>query len=182
MPQISLKSNARELLATIRADEREIKRALMRAVNRTADNFATAGAREVAKVYNVAVRTAREQISTRYGRVDNPTAYVVASGHAIALSEFGARWSRNMAGASFKVKRGGQRQTLAGTFTTGLQSGHKGVFERRGDKRLPIDEKYSIGVPGMFGATQVQDILASVALDRFTVNLQSQLDYLFRRR
>lgn len=176
---VSVESNVREQMARLTAARRELQdKAIVRALNRTADNVRAEAVRRIRETYTLKAGTVRGQMSISRAWSGKLEAAVSANGRPIPLYEFSARWTPRMAGASFAVKRG-QRKSLPNTFIATMPSGHKGVFERRGTKRLPIDEKYSIGVPGMFGAKEVQAVLQSVAYSQFDKNLSQQIKFLF---
>lgn len=179
MLTVSVQSNVREQLDRLNGARRDLKeKAIVRALNRTVDNVRAEAVRRVRETYTLKAGTVRQQMSVEKAWGGRLSASVVANGRPIPLYEFAARWTPRMQGASFAVKRGA-RKTLADTFIATMKSGHKGVFERQGAKRLPIEEKYSIGVPGMFGAKDMQRVLAAVGMQRFSVNLSQQVKFLF---
>ena len=179
MLTVSVQSNVRAQLDRLSLARREIKeKAVVRALNRTVDNVRAEAVRRVRETYTLKAGTVRQQMRVEKAWGGRLSASVVASGRPIPLYEFAARWSPRMAGASFAVKRG-NRKTLKDTFIAEMKSGHKGVFERQGAKRLPIEEKYSIGVPGMFGAKDMQRVLSTIGMQRFNVNLAQQIKFLF---
>lgn len=59
------------------------------------------------------------------------------SGQPVPLVAYPHRQTKK--GVSVEVNRG-KRTLVAGSFVATMQSGHKGVFRRRGKARLPIDE------------------------------------------
>lgn len=179
MLTVSVESNVREQLARLEAGRRELKeRGIVRALNRTVDNVRAEAVRRVRETYTLKAGTVRQQMSVEKAWGGRLAASVVANGRPIPLYEFSARWSPRMAGATFAVKRGA-RKSLPHTFIATMQSGHKGVFERQGRKRLPIEEKYSVGVPGMFGAMDMQSVLSTIGMQRFQINLAQQIKFLF---
>lgn len=181
MFQVSVKGNVKERMADLDGQRRELQdKAVMRALNRTVENVRAEAVRRLRDSYNIKAGVIRDQMTLRTAWSGNLKASVVANGKPIPLYEFSPRWSPRDPGASFEVRRG-TRKTLAHTFVARMKSGHKGVFERIGKSRLPIEEKFSIGVPGMFGAKAVQEALEVIGRSRFVVNLNQQIDYLFKR-
>lgn len=179
MLTVSVQSNVREQLDRLSKARRELKeKAIVRALNRTVDNVRAAAVRKIRETYTLKAGTVRQQMSVEKAWGGRLSASVVANGRPIPLYEFAARWSPRMPGASFAVKRG-QRKTLKNTFVATMQSGHTGVYERQGKQRLPIDEKYSVGIPGMFGAKEMTKALSSVGVERFQINLAQQIRFLF---
>lgn len=179
---VSVESNVQQQLARLTNAKRELAdKAILRALNRTADNVRAEAVRRIRETYTLKAGTVRGQMSISRAWSGKLEAAVSANGRPIPLYEFSARWTPRMDGASFAVKRG-QRKTLKNTFIATMDSGKTGVFERRGTKRLPIDQKYSIGIPGMFGAKEVQDVLKEIAFSQFDKNLSQQIKFLFPER
>lgn len=181
MPKVSVQSNVKEVMADLALAQRELKDvAIVRALNRTVENVRAEAVRKIRDTYVLNASTVRDQMYITRAWTGRLEASITASGKPIPLISFNATWRQKWpGGARFSVRRGA-RKSLPDTFIATMRSGHVGVFERTGRKRLPIEEKFSIGVPGMFGAKQVQDTLEQVADDRFTVNLNQQLKFLFK--
>lgn len=75
-----------------------------------------------------------------------------ASGAPVPVSEYPYRQTKR--GVSLSINKG-RRVLLAGAFVATMRSGHVGVYRRRGDKRLPIDEVFT---------TRVSDVLRNDGL------------------
>lgn len=67
----------------------------------------------------------------------------------VPLSEYPIRQVK--AGVQIQVNRSGARALVRSAFLATMRSGHRGVFRRRGDKRLPIDELFTTRVSDVFG-------------------------------
>lgn len=65
-------------------------------------------------------------------------------------------------GVGITYQIGNVRKTAANLFIAGLKSGHGAVFHRRGEKRLPIDERMGPSIPKSFINNRVQAALHSV--------------------
>lgn len=62
------------------------------------------------------------------------------SGQLVPVVEFPHRQNRKGVVVSINV---GQRKLIRSAFVARMKSGHVGVFRRRGDERLPIDEAFT---------------------------------------
>lgn len=179
MVVIDVQSNIREQMAKLDAARRDLQdKAIVRALNRTADNVRAEAVRQIRQSYTLKAGTVRDQMSISRAWSGKLQAAVSANGRPIPLYEFSARWTPRMKGASFAVKKG-KRKTLPHTFIATMKSGKVGVFERKGASRLPIEQKFSVGVPGMFGAKEVQAVLREVTYAKFTQNFAQQIKFLF---
>ena len=182
MLTVSVESNVKEQLARLESGRRDLEeKAIVRALNRTADNVRAEAVRRIRETYTLKASTVRGQMSIGKAWSGKLEASVSANGRPVPLYEFSARWTPRMKGASFAVKKG-SRKTLPHTFIATMKSGKVGVFERKGSNRLPIEQKFSIGMPGMFGAKQVQTVLEQLAFDSFDKNFSQQIKYLFPER
>ena len=63
-----------------------------------------------------------------------------------------AKFPHSMSGLGAIVTFGGATRLIGHAFTARMKSGHLGIYHRRGDKRLPIDEVFSSRLPARFGA------------------------------
>lgn len=177
--RIELRSNAKQVAAQVALDAAEFRTATMRSLNRAADGTKTDATRRIRETYNVTLKALQPAFYTRKATRDTLTAIVGASGRPLRLIGFAARQVAR--GVSVSVRRG-SRKVLAGAFIARMPSGHTGVFMRRSGKRLPIDEKYTISVPGMLGAKQIEAALRVSAVERFEKAMDQNVRYLVRRR
>jgi len=69
------------------------------------------------------------------------------SGEVVPVAEFPFRQTRQ--GVSVEINRG-RRTLIKSAFAALMKSGHRGVYRRRGDKRLPIDELFTTKVSDVF--------------------------------
>jgi hypothetical protein len=70
------------------------------------------------------------------------------SGKAMRVADYPHRQTKR--GVSVEINRG-QRSLIRGAFVATMKSGHKGVFVRRGRRRLPIDERFGSRVVDALG-------------------------------
>lgn len=70
------------------------------------------------------------------------------SGRPVPLIEFPHRQTKR--GVTVSVNAGRSPQLVKGAFIARMKSGHEGIFRRRGEKRLPIDEAFSTRISDVF--------------------------------
>jgi len=121
-------------------------KAVIRALNRSIVSSRAVMARAVATDLGVKVSVAKDAMWTANATASNPTARLSAQGARLPLMAFGARQTKR--GVSAKVE--GQRKVYPGTFLATMRSGHQGAFGRRGQTRLPIDERFVVSIPHVF--------------------------------
>lgn len=182
MIQIDVRGTIREVIADITAIQSGIgKKAAVRAVNRAVDGVATEASREVRKIYNIKARAVRLAMKKKKASMKSASVRgsVVFSGRPIPLIEFDARWTRNMAGTSVRIKVGGARKTVRGAFiATTLDRGIRGVFRRIGQARYPIHQLRSVSIPATIRNESVSRALTTVGHARFRREFMHQMDFL----
>lgn len=185
MIAINVSTNARAAIDNVALDQREVRRVIVRALNRTADGVRTDAFRKIRETYNVTNKALRGNdrragaIAIRRANDNHLIAVVTASGNPLPLSGFAPRETRK--GVSISVRKG-VRKVLAGSFIARMKSGHVGVFMRRAAKRLPIDEKYTVDFAHMFGAKDVQAAIEPLARGRFDAELDRQIGLIVNRK
>jgi hypothetical protein len=154
-------------------------KALVRALNRTATTVRAEASREIRKQYNLKSRVVKDQIRITRANRATLTAVIQASGRPIPLIEFDARWNRRMKGASVRVKH--ERKVVRGAFIATMPGGHRGVFVRKGDRRLPIRQLFSISLPTAFTQKQVTAAIVAAAQARFPVAIEQEMKFALSR-
>lgn len=184
MLTVSVQSNVREQLNRLGAVRREIReKAIVRALNRTADSVKTAASRKLRETYAIKKRDIDDAMFIRRAWKGRLSASIVAYGSAIPVYDFNAKWRRSYTGARFTIKKG-QRKTLKGTFTARMDSGHIGVFERVPGQQMlkknkeQIREIFTASIPRLFGSKNIYRAIRQVAGEIFDKNLRQQLKYL----
>lgn len=184
MLTVSVKSNIREQLDRLGSVRREIQeKAIVRSLNRTADQVKTAASRRLRDTYAIKKRDLDEAISVRKAWAGRLQAQIIAYGGSIPVFDFSASWSRRWAGARFTIKRG-QRKTLRESFIATMDSGHRGVFVRvpgtlmRNKKKEQIREVFTASVPRLFSSRHIYAALRAAAGDLYDKNLRQQLKFL----
>jgi hypothetical protein len=180
MPTIDVRDTIRETIADITLIQQGIgKKAAVRGVNYAVDGVATGASREVRKVYNVkarAVAAAMKKVKAimRSARIAGA---VVFSGRKIPLIEFDARWTRNMPGASVRIRLDAGRKTLPGSFIAATSRG-PGVFKRVGASRYPIKQLRSVSIPDTVRNEAVRNAVVEIGHTRFKKEFVRQMNLL----
>lgn len=190
---VNVRSNINEVLMDLQAASREMQEiAVVRALNRTADQVRTQASRAVRDAgYNLKAATIKANIKIKRATAGNLRATVVASGRPIPLIQYGARQTGK--GVTVNVQKG--RKLIAGAFIATMPSGHKGVFVRGAGnvhKRvarngkvswhgLPIRELFGPSIPDGLANKSVQEALQQLIVDKFPQILQREHSWLNRR-
>jgi hypothetical protein len=195
--QLSVKADITRALRKFDLTEQDAKRAIPRALNKTATTARANAAREIRSAgYNIKVSGIKRQLSIRRASADELVAIVRATGRPIPLINYGARQTKT--GVSVKVLRG--RTVIKGAFIATMPSGHRGVFvrvdsaagrrarlkgfgkvkhgqARNGKHGLPIQQLFGPSVPSAFGSEVVQRATVEAIRDRFPKVLAQELHY-----
>ncbi len=122
------------------AIQRGLTKAIRRATSTSVRDMRSEASKRVRLRKRLKARDVKKALVSRknIGRtMDTMEWGVDVKGSATRLSDYPHRQVRR--GVSVAINKG-QRTLVAGAFVATLRSGHKGVFLRRGAKRLPIRE------------------------------------------
>lgn len=129
-------------------------KAIGSAIKRAATSGQAHAARTVGKYYFVKAgdfkqyTQTKRRINTSAGET---TVEIEFRGRHIPLLKFNANVSANGL-VRARVKRSSSAEILSHVFKTSVGNKHQGLFERVGDKRLPIEEKFGPSTPQMMSA------------------------------
>lgn len=148
---ISIELSARDLEETtsrLAHVNRGLPRAIVNAINQTSAGVRTDLVKAVGQKINLPASRTRAQVVFCRATLKNPSAAVIAKDRKAPLIHFKARPSqpfrkggrRPRIGVSAQPFKTGVRQAYPGSFVARMQSGHTGVFIRKGRRRLPIRE------------------------------------------
>jgi hypothetical protein len=197
--KISVKVDVEQALRKLRLTQEEAKKAIPRALNKTATTARAQAAREIVSAgYGIKVGAIKKGISIRRASQSELRAIVRAAGRPIPLVNYGARQTK--VGVSVAVLHG--RRTIPGAFIATMRSGHKGIFVRVGSALhrslvaagvkkaksagkkhgLPIDELFGPSIPSAFANQIVRDALEKAIRERFPQVLRQELNFAALRR
>lgn len=175
--QISVRSNAAEVLDELDAFVGDTRQAMRIAASRLRDQAQTVGLRKINEIYRIGPRTMERFVVVRLeDRADGIAASISARGKGFPLYLFDPRQTR--AGVSVSVK--GKRFVIPHTFIARMKSGRVGVFARGaygakglrkpsgktfgrfafGVSRLPINELYTLSPPDALANPDVTEAMA----------------------
>jgi len=189
---VNVRSNADNVVMELLSAAREMPDAMVRALNKMADQVKVASAREVrAAGYNIKVGEIKKGIRVRRATKSEMRAAVVATGKPVPLIQYSARQTAK--GVSVSVLKG--RKVIAGAFIATMPSGHRGVYVRepgakhkkvgQGTKAawhaLPIRELYGPSIPSGMANAAVQAALQRFIADKFPTLLEHEHEWLRRR-
>lgn len=146
--------------------------AAMIAVNETARQVNSKAASLVAKEAGFKVADVRKRLRMIKATRTTLTAIVRGSGRAMPLSTFGAR----QVAKGVSANAWGHRKVYPGAFLATMKTGHRGVFKRLGDDRLPIKELFGPGVASTMGQPAIRAALEQLISERLPINLQRQFE------
>jgi len=161
----------------------EINKAINRAAKRAADTAKAESIRQESSEYTLPVSEIRGTITTRKISGGDIGAVMNISSSPFALTKFtGVTPNQVMPPAKgpvvTKVKKGGGA-TLKHAFVAKMKSGHMGVYEREGEKSLPIDQLFGPSTPSMFDANEnVNEAVMKLAGETFDKRVQHELERL----
>lgn len=154
-------------------------KAMSSAIQRAAETARTEAARKVREKYYV---RHSDVISTiKIYRVSALSANVVSRGHAVSLSKFQVTPTRpqpkRKAPIVVRVKRG-EGGPVKHAFVAKMNSGHIGVFQRAGKRRLPVQELYGPPIPQMLGNPSVSEWVEQKAAEKLDERLDHEINRL----
>lgn len=169
---IEITSEAIERAETLLAGvPKGAERAFSNAINRAITHSKTKAFQEVRKTYEVKQSDLNSATATRVQKANtgNVAGYVSFSGVKIPLYKFNV--SQKAPKKSKNIKAGlmkGSWTAFEHAFIAQMNSGHIGIFEREGTKRLPITE-----IMGLSGAQMVQN---EVIIDELSEEAQEKVN------
>jgi len=164
------------------ASEKEINKAINRAAKRAADTAKAESVRQLSSEYTLPATEIRGTIFARNITGDIGAVMSISSS-PFALTKFeGVTPNQVMPPAKgpvhAKVKKSGGA-TMKRAFVAKMKSGHVGVYEREGEKNLPIEQHFGPSTPGMFKANEtVNEAVMKLAGETFDKRVQHELERL----
>ena len=177
------KSKYSELIrkCSLLANEAEIKKAINRAAKRAADTAKAESVRQLTEAYTLPSADIRKTITTK--NISGGGAVMNILSSPFALPKFrGVAPKGEMPPAKgpvvVQVKKG-NKTTFRQAFIAKMKSGHVGVYERKDETRLPIEQHFGPSTPGMFKANEdVNKAVMEKAGETFDKRVQHELERL----
>ena len=157
------------------ADGKTIEKAIARAAKRAADAGKTETKRQLAAEYTLPPTEIGKTIFTG-GSVTGSWMRLRSS--PIALTKFKSVTPKGVmppakGPVKAQVKKSGGAE-LKMAFVAKMKSGHIGVFERKGEKRLPIKELFGPSTTGMFKANENVNV---AVLEKIQETLDKRIEH-----
>ncbi|MGN6589284.1 MAG: phage tail protein [Sphingomicrobium sp.] len=192
MLKLSVSADVKGITASLNRYVGDQQKAVVRALNKTAAQARTAAAQEVRSAgYNIKSSAIKSSFYIDKARAGRLVVMLKSTGRPIALINYGARQSKS--GVSVQVKVG--RQVLRHAFIATMKNGHRGVFERIGNKHkkvkrngkivrtgLPIKELFGPSIPQSLSNDAVEKALMKKIREKFPQILKHELAFVASRR
>jgi hypothetical protein len=184
-------SNVRDVVAELNAAGKEMRPALVRALNKTMANVKTQAARMVRDAgYKLKISDIKAAIKLRNASSGRLRSDMVASGRPIALIKYNAR--QVGAGVSVDVLKG--RKTIAHAFVAETRNGPQVFLREAGAKHkkvvkggkvqwsaLPIRKLFGPSIPDALINKTVEAAIVDLLADRFETNLVHEHAWLSKK-
>lgn len=155
-----------------------VQKAVPRAINRAMESGRAAGVEKVREQYTVKAKAVRSTIKLSRANSRNMEGVITSIGSPIPLYDFKVNPKtvngRRRSPIRVSVKKG-QQSALGKSFIARLGSGKVGVFERLGNKRLPIKMLFGPSAPQMIGSDSVIDYIEKAAVDTMDKRLDHEI-------
>jgi hypothetical protein len=153
----TIEFDATAVEALLKQYPKRAQTATMRALNRALTTGHAEIARLIAKDMGLKVGDVKAALRSTKATKTRLEIRLAASAKRIPLIKFTARQTNS--GVSYNVGAGGGgRKKLAHGFIATMPTGHVGVFTRKTNKRLPIDEKFGPSIGGVLARYRAQGI------------------------
>jgi hypothetical protein len=155
------------------------ERAFSNSINRGLSRVKTTAMKRVKEVYAVQSSALTAATTTRINKAStgNLAGYVSFSGFKLPLYKFSVTPKKPGTGKQVTasvMKNGGT--TFEDAFVAEMKSGHMGVFERSGRKRLPVEEIMGLSAAQMVGNAAVIEELEKEAQKVVDERLSHEID------
>lgn len=152
MPPINIEVDSKKVTEALDVAPKKTGIALLRALKKGGKEAKTLSNRVIAKDMGIKVGDVRARIRLEVPTAQTLSAKLRASLKRIPLIKFGARGpepSRGRGrGVTYRGKGGRKRHPHA--FIATMPGGHRGVFERKGEGRLPVRQLYGPSIGRVF--------------------------------
>lgn len=181
-------SEIKRLLKELESTPQKIQTAARKSINATLTQAKKRIPKFVTSKYNISAAAVRKTINIRRASGNSLQGQIVSSGRGTPLINFKIRtaWNRRKTrkrGAPVRrkivnvsIEKG--KWTRTPFFVATMKSGHKGIFHRLNNSRLPIGENFGPSVPTMIGkrADELQKELGAYYAESMEKNLQNSLN------
>lgn len=196
--QLNVRNNIDQVLSRMDGYKRDVvDKAVVRALNRTAESARTQASREIKGLgYNFSAAEIKDAIALSKASQGRLSVSLRVRRRPKSLMEFNPTQTK----AGVYVKVGGSRKMIKGAFIAQLRNGAMGVYVedksagktvlrkskqfKRGSKggwhEYPARKLYGPSVGGVYGTDRMQAVMARVIRQTFMDRLQHEVQYLSR--
>jgi len=172
--ELDIRHNLKTAVARLEVrSQKVINLATVRALNRTATSVRAEASRQINSRYRIKIAAIKKQLRIKKADRFVQVAEIIASGRRIPLIEFAARQTRK--GVTVRVTS--TRKLVRHAFIATMPSGHRGVFARKGERRLPIQQLFAMSLPQAFTQRYVVAAMKRVGRERFRVEFDRELKF-----
>lgn len=179
--KLDVKSDVSQVLKRLDELQREgVPKAASRALNKTLTTITAEAARQIkvdigGGTGGIKIKDIKAQLQKFFAKPKSLTATLHAKGKRIPIIKIDPNVVLTATGVAYRS--GGTTQEIPHAFLASVKNGHRGVFVRKGDTRLPIGEKFGPSVPKVFQNRAVVDAIQKMARLRWSQVFQHELYY-----
>ena len=180
--EINLSVDVKKALAMLSDVKNNIvERAAASALNKTLTTVTAIAAREIKKdMGSIKISEIKQQLKKKLATVKDLHAAITASGQRLFVMKLDPRARQNKTGVTWNSGAPGIK-FIPGAFIATMKNGHRGVFKRKGQSRLPIQELHGASLPKVFANKSILDALESVAREKWSITFTHELNYLLSK-
>lgn len=182
---VTVSLDTSEATRAIRALKNRAPKAIVRAINRSAESAKTAVSREIARDMKAKVGAVKDRISiikAREGTAKASHRYAAtlyASTKRLPLYAMGARGPYPSRGKGRGVTARTPQRRYPNAFLAQMRSGHMGVFTRTSRRRLPVVELMYVSIWKVFD--KFKHVAVARGYEQLAKNLKHELRFAARQ-
>ena len=187
MIKLTVKDDFNRVALEYKGFGKNVDKAMISALNRTAAQGKTFADKTIRGTYNVKSADVKKNIYISKANPARSSSEIVATGKRFKLIKFNPKQTNK--GISFKVRKDKKRSVLKHNFMQTMSSGHTGAYYRTGEfkvmskgkykdkRREIIKERYSLGVPNMFAAQSIMNKTKFFVHEKFPIVFAQRLEF-----
>lgn len=168
--------DASQVLGNIAEMQRGARRAVSRALNKTAGNVRTAASKAIRQKRSISASAVRNALAIRRSGETHLVASLVVTGRPISLKDYKAKQTKR--GVTVQVSPGKRKLVQHRgnrAFIIAKIGGH--VFAREGKTRLPVKKLFGPSLPATFLNEEVRAAWTTAAQEALPKRLQEEINF-----
>ena len=165
-----------EVQAKLGEMSRKAPTVISRALNKVAVTARVDLANKAQATYTVKSGGFKKDMTIRKASAGRLEAVIHSQGKPLTIDKFHTTFAKKSGAKANIIKGGGLKQLIKGNikaFRGEMGNEHKGIFQREGSARLPINQLYSNSIPKMIGNEEKVYGVVKPSIDR---NLQHYVE------